>query len=85
MLSRKGGRGVFFKGHGAFSKIWSGAFLCKSGWVYPCKSNRAYPCKIGLKLPFAKVARHFSKSWAGHSLNTLVGHSSFKKFGQGGF
>ncbi|CAL8114816.1 unnamed protein product [Prunus armeniaca] len=33
MPSQKGGRGVIFKGHGAFSTIWSGVSLCKSGRV----------------------------------------------------
>ncbi|KAI5341744.1 hypothetical protein L3X38_009619 [Prunus dulcis] len=71
--SQKCGRGVFCKGLGAFSKIWPDASSCKSGPVYPCKSGRAYPYKIGQTLHFAKVAGHFSKSWVGYSLNTLVG------------
>ncbi|PQQ03128.1 hypothetical protein Pyn_34434 [Prunus yedoensis var. nudiflora] len=50
--SRKGGRGVFFKGHGAFSNIWSGASLCKKDWAYPCKCGRAYPSqKVGPDTP----------------------------------
>ncbi|CAL8162391.1 unnamed protein product [Prunus armeniaca] len=75
--SQKCSRGVFFKICGAFSKIWQGTSLCKSG--------RAYPCKIGRTLPVAKVAGHFSKIWAEHSLDTLVNHSSCKKLGRGRF
>ncbi|PQQ10151.1 hypothetical protein Pyn_32328 [Prunus yedoensis var. nudiflora] len=77
MPSQKGGRGVFFKGHGAFPKTWSGISLCKSG--------RVYPCKIGQTLSFAKMVGYFSKRWAGRPLNTLVGHFSCKKLGRGGF
>ncbi|VVA39834.1 Hypothetical predicted protein, partial [Prunus dulcis] len=53
--------------------------------MYPYKSGRAYPCKIGRMLPFDKVAGHFSKNWAEHSLNTLVSYSSYKKLGRGEF
>ncbi|CAL9019145.1 unnamed protein product, partial [Prunus brigantina] len=70
VLSQKGGQGLFFKGHGAFSKIWLGISLCKK---YPGISLHKWP------------NASFSKSWAGHSLNTLVGHSSYKKLGRGEF
>ncbi|CAL2225035.1 unnamed protein product [Prunus armeniaca] len=52
---QKCGRCVFFKGRGAFSKIWSDVSLCKSSRAYPCKSSQAYPCKSGRMLPSQKV------------------------------
>ncbi|CAL9028523.1 unnamed protein product, partial [Prunus brigantina] len=68
--SQKCGRGVFFKGRGALSRIWSGTSpLQKWSSISLQKWLNAF----------------FLKSWAGHSLNTLVGHSSYKKLGRDEF